>query len=71
MEIILYFLYIERGNARNACWKAIMPDGRVLTHFLKRNVQGHNYISDWSAMDDFRFSWPHDVPCKRLPMVIV
>lgn len=71
VEIILYFLYIERGNAKNAHWVAIMPDGHKATHFLKKGVENYNYVSAEEALDDFEFSWPHDVPAKRLPMVVV
>jgi hypothetical protein len=71
MEIILYFLYVERGNAAKAYWVAIMPDGHVSTHFLKKGVENYNYVSAAEALDDFQFSCPHDYPAKRLPMVII
>jgi len=70
--IIAYFLVVRRGDAKNSYWMAIYPDGHTATHFLKRNCVGRNYVSAWSAQDDFKFSWPDRyISTKRLPMVII
>lgn len=71
-EVILYFLVVPAKNPSKAWWQAVFPDGHGATHFVKRNVPGHNYVSEWSVQDDFQFSWPNRyVTTKRLPMVII